>query len=54
MFAFLFYQVGSVIKNPEIATLVPTLLMSLNDPNAYTKLSLDILLQVRLFQHSIF
>ncbi|XP_078182456.1 putative protein kinase regulator ILITHYIA isoform X2 [Carex rostrata] len=38
-------QVGSVIKNPEIATLVPTLLMSLNDPNAYTKLSLDILLQ---------
>ncbi|KAJ1694352.1 hypothetical protein LUZ63_011050 [Rhynchospora breviuscula] len=38
-------QVGSVIKNPEIATLVPTLLMSLNDPNAYTKHSLDILLQ---------
>ncbi|KAJ3693130.1 hypothetical protein LUZ60_012225 [Juncus effusus] len=38
-------HVGSVIKNPEIATLVPTLLRSLNDPNEYTKHSLDILLQ---------
>jgi hypothetical protein len=37
-----------VIRNPEIATLVPTLLMSLNDPNAYTKHSLDVLLQVYL------
>ncbi|KAL5990285.1 eIF-2-alpha kinase activator GCN1 [Asimina triloba] len=38
-------QVGSVIKNPEIASLVPTLLLALTDPNDYTKHSLDILLQ---------
>ncbi|KAL9344589.1 hypothetical protein Peur_062264 [Populus x canadensis] len=38
-------QVGSVIKNPEISSLVPTLLMGLTDPNEYTKYSLDILLQ---------
>ncbi|XP_058216318.1 protein ILITYHIA isoform X2 [Rhododendron vialii] len=38
-------QVGSVIKNPEISALVPTLLMGLSDPNDYTKHSLDILLQ---------
>ncbi|XAR48876.1 hypothetical protein NMG60_11031843 [Bertholletia excelsa] len=38
-------QVGSVIKNPEISALVPTLLMGLADPNDYTKHSLDILLQ---------
>lgn len=38
-------QVGSVIKNPEISSLVPTLLMALSDPNDYTKYSLDILLQ---------
>ncbi|XP_058094955.1 protein ILITYHIA isoform X2 [Magnolia sinica] len=38
-------QVGSVIKNPEIAALVPTLLLALTDPNDYTKHSLDILLQ---------
>ncbi|KAG8380391.1 hypothetical protein BUALT_Bualt06G0010500 [Buddleja alternifolia] len=37
-------QVGSVIKNPEISALVPTLLMGLSDPNDYTKYSLDILL----------
>ncbi|XP_050384454.1 protein ILITYHIA [Argentina anserina] len=37
-------QVGSVIKNPEIASLVPTLLLGLADPNDYTKYSLDILL----------
>ncbi|KAH6803964.1 ILITYHIA protein [Perilla frutescens var. frutescens] len=37
-------QVGAVIKNPEIAALVPTLLMGLTDPNDYTKYSLDILL----------
>ncbi|KAG5549672.1 hypothetical protein RHGRI_014840 [Rhododendron griersonianum] len=37
--------VGSVIKNPEISALVPTLLMGLSDPNDYTKHSLDILLQ---------
>lgn len=39
-------QVGSVIKNPEIAALVPTLLLGLTDPNEHTKHSLDILLQV--------
>ncbi|KAF8392110.1 hypothetical protein HHK36_022452 [Tetracentron sinense] len=38
-------QIGSVIKNPEISALVPTLLMGLADPNVYTKHSLDILLQ---------
>lgn len=38
-------QVGSVIKNPEISALVPTLLMGLTDPNEYTKYSLDVLLQ---------
>lgn len=38
-------QVGSVIKNPEISALVPTLLMGLQDPNEYAKHSLDILLQ---------
>ncbi|KAG6482942.1 hypothetical protein ZIOFF_059581 [Zingiber officinale] len=38
-------QVGSVIKNPEISALVPTLLMGLTDPNEHTKHSLDILLQ---------
>ncbi|KAL5712127.1 eIF-2-alpha kinase activator GCN1 [Ranunculus cassubicifolius] len=38
-------HVGSVIKNPEIAALVPTLLLALTDPNEYTKHSLDILLQ---------
>ncbi|CAH9129951.1 unnamed protein product [Cuscuta epithymum] len=38
-------QVGSVIKNPEISALVPTLLTSLMEPNEYTKYSLDILLQ---------
>jgi HEAT repeat protein len=38
-------QVGNVIKNPEIASLVPTLLMGLTDPNDHTRYSLDILLQ---------
>ncbi|RXH82519.1 hypothetical protein DVH24_036860 [Malus domestica] len=38
-------QVGSVIKNPEIASLVPTLLLGLSDPNDHTKYSLDVLLQ---------
>ncbi|CAN6460506.1 unnamed protein product [Victoria cruziana] len=38
-------QVGSVIRNPEISSLVPTLLLGLTDPNEYTKHSLDILLQ---------
>ncbi|KAL2941260.1 Protein ILITYHIA [Bienertia sinuspersici] len=38
-------QVGSVIKNPEIASLVPTLLKALSDPNDHTRYALDILLQ---------
>ena len=38
-----------MIKNPEISALVPTLLMGLTDPNDCTKLSLDILLQVRMW-----
>ena len=41
-----FFQVGSVIRNPEIAALVPTLLISIADPNEHTKTSLDLLLQV--------
>lgn len=47
-FPFYVIQVGSVIKNPEISALVPTLLMGLTDPNEYTKYSLDILLQVKI------
>lgn len=43
-------QVGSVIKNPEISSLVPTLLKSLSDPNEHTRYSLDILLQVRFLK----
>ncbi|XP_074307849.1 protein ILITYHIA [Silene latifolia] len=38
-------QVGEVIKNPEIASLVPTLLTALTDPNDHTKYALDTLLQ---------
>ncbi|KAF5735270.1 translational activator GCN1 [Tripterygium wilfordii] len=38
-------QVGSVIRNPEISSLVPTLLLGLTDPNDHTKYSLDVLLQ---------
>ncbi|KAH9605749.1 hypothetical protein KSS87_010195 [Heliosperma pusillum] len=38
-------QVGGVIKNPEIASLVPTLLTALTDPNDHTKYALDTLLQ---------
>lgn len=38
-------QVGSVIKNPEISALVPTLLLGLTDPNEHTRYSLDVLLQ---------
>lgn len=41
-------QVGSVIRNPEIAALVPTLLISIADPNEHTKTSLELLLQVWL------
>jgi hypothetical protein len=39
-----FFQVGSIIKNPEILALVPFLLLT--DPNGHTKHSLGILLQV--------
>lgn len=42
-----------MIKNPEIASLVPTLLMGLTDPNDHTKYSLDILLQVRFFDKNV-
>ncbi|KAG6737613.1 hypothetical protein POTOM_059141 [Populus tomentosa] len=38
-------EVGSVIKNPEISSFVPTFLMGLTDPNEYTKYSFDILVQ---------
>lgn len=38
-------QVGSVIKNPEIAALVPTLLTGIADPNEHTKSSLEVILQ---------
>lgn len=43
-----------MIKNPEISSLVPTLLMGLTDPNEYTKYSLDILLQVRFMDEHLF
>ena len=49
-----FFQVGSVIKNPEISALVPTLLKGLSDPNEHTKYSLDILLQVRFTAFTLF
>lgn len=38
-------QIGSVIRNPEISALVPTLLLGISDPNENTKHSLDVLLQ---------
>lgn len=37
-------EVGSVIKNPEIAKLVPVLMSALADPNKYNKKALDTLL----------
>ena len=40
-------EVGSVIKNPEIAALVPTILVAVADPNEHTKTALEVLLQVR-------
>ncbi|KAL6561125.1 eIF-2-alpha kinase activator GCN1 [Orobanche minor] len=40
-------QVGNVIKNTDIASLVPTLLMGLTDPNDHTRYSVDILLQAK-------
>jgi hypothetical protein len=44
---YITFQVGGVIKNPEISALVPILLSALTDPNNHTKHSLDILLQVK-------
>ncbi|KAG7585725.1 Armadillo-type fold [Arabidopsis thaliana x Arabidopsis arenosa] len=38
-------KLTEVIKNPEISSLVPTLLLALTDPSEYTRHSLDILLQ---------
>ncbi|KAL6583512.1 eIF-2-alpha kinase activator GCN1 [Orobanche minor] len=40
-------QVGNVIKNPDIDSLVPTLLIGLTDPNDHTSYSVDILLQAK-------
>lgn len=37
-------QVGSVIRNPEVGALVPTLLAAIADPNANTRACLDTLL----------
>jgi hypothetical protein len=39
-------EVGSVIKNPEIAALVPTILVAVADPNEHTRTALEVLLQV--------
>ncbi|CAI6008265.1 unnamed protein product, partial [Closterium sp. NIES-65] len=38
-------QVGSVIRNPEIAALVPSLLDGIANPNKHTRACLDLLLQ---------
>lgn len=38
-------QIGSVIRNPEVSSLVPSLLAAIADPNANTRAALDILLQ---------
>ena len=45
-------QIGSVIRNPEIAVLVPVLLAALNDPSANTKRALSALIHTS-FVHSI-
>lgn len=37
-------EVGAVIKNPEVANLVPTLMSALSDPNKYNKKALETLL----------
>jgi hypothetical protein len=37
-------QVGSVIRNPEVQTLVPTLLAAISNPNTATRTALDVLL----------
>ena len=38
-------QVASVIRNPEIAQLVPCVLAAITDPNAKTAACLDVLLE---------
>ena len=38
------WQVGSVIRNPEVLALVPTLLAAIGDPNTAGKAALDTLL----------
>ncbi|KAK9804294.1 hypothetical protein WJX72_005256 [[Myrmecia] bisecta] len=37
-------ELGSIIRNPEVAKLVPTLLAAISDPNKYAKGTLDVLL----------
>eukprot|EP00884_Botryococcus_braunii_P017378 jgi/Botrbrau1/4323/Bobra.0232s0015.1 len=37
-------EVGSVIRNPEVQTLVPTLLTAISNPNTATRAALDVLL----------
>lgn len=45
-------QIGSVIRNPEILTLVPVLLAALNDPTVHTKRALQDLMRTS-FVHSV-
>ena len=45
-------QISSVIKNPEILTLVPVLLAALNDPTMHTKRALQDLMRTS-FVHSV-
>ena len=45
-------QIGSVIKAPEILTLVPVLLAALNDPATHTKRALQDLMRTS-FVHSV-
>jgi HEAT repeat protein len=45
-------NIGSVIRNPEISVLVPTIIKALNDPDAHAKRALDKLLNTA-FTHVI-
>lgn len=45
-------QIGSVVRNPEILTLVPVLLAALNDPTMHTKRALQDLMRTS-FVHSV-
>ncbi len=38
-------QIGSVIRNPEVSSLVPALMAAIADPNAATKPALSLLLE---------